>query len=351
MTENKNMLNIKMDNKEMIRIGAIAVLILDVILMLSAYINIDAINQLANLVSGFSETNIDSGSGKYTLFGVISLVRKFIVLYNGGDYIFGSYIFAIFFWILHIFAVLATLEGAVNLIRKKGSLYSRGKGGMILGAALAALTIAVSIVVNGNAERQTSGLISEVISFCPAPFIVCIICVVYQLWLEPKIELNLDRDTQGSSYELKEDLGGWTCRKCGARNNDNAKYCVACSEPKEEKQADDWVCTRCNNKNLGSSKFCTTCGAQKEQVQVSKSNSWICKKCDARNDESAKFCINCGAPKAEPQVETKEISFMHTCSQCGKNFKVTFNINKGQNTIPKLSAICPQCGAKENITF
>ena len=92
MTENKNMLNIKMDNKEMIRIGAIAVLILDVILMLSAYINIDAINQLANLVSGFSETNIDSGSGKYTLFGVISLVRKFIVLYNGGDYIFGSYI-------------------------------------------------------------------------------------------------------------------------------------------------------------------------------------------------------------------------------------------------------------------
>ena len=66
----------------MIRIGAIAVLILDIILMLSAYIDIDAISQLTNLVSGFSETNINLGSGKYTLFGAISLVRKLIVLHT-----------------------------------------------------------------------------------------------------------------------------------------------------------------------------------------------------------------------------------------------------------------------------
>ena len=59
MTENKNFLNVAMDKKEMIRIGAIAVLILDIILMLSAYIDIDAISQLTNLVSGFSETNIN----------------------------------------------------------------------------------------------------------------------------------------------------------------------------------------------------------------------------------------------------------------------------------------------------
>ena len=38
MTENKNGLNIAMDKNEMIRIGAIAVLILDIIFMLSAYI-------------------------------------------------------------------------------------------------------------------------------------------------------------------------------------------------------------------------------------------------------------------------------------------------------------------------
>ena len=79
MTENKNGLNIAMDKNEMIRIGAIAVLILDIIFMLSAYIDIDAISQLTNLVSGFSETNINLGSGKYTLFGAISLVRKLIV--------------------------------------------------------------------------------------------------------------------------------------------------------------------------------------------------------------------------------------------------------------------------------
>ncbi len=64
MTENKNGLNIAMDKNEMIRIGAIAVLILDIIFMLSAYIDIDAISQLTNLVSGFSETNINLGSGK-----------------------------------------------------------------------------------------------------------------------------------------------------------------------------------------------------------------------------------------------------------------------------------------------
>ena len=47
MTENKNGLNIAMDKNEMIRIGAIAVLILDIIFMLSAYIDIDATKCIA----------------------------------------------------------------------------------------------------------------------------------------------------------------------------------------------------------------------------------------------------------------------------------------------------------------
>ena len=300
MTENKNFLNVAMDKKEMIRIGAIAVLILDIILMLSAYIDIDAISQLTNLVSGFSETNINLGSGKYTLFGAISLVRKLIVLHNSGDYIFASYIFAIFFWILHIFAILATLDGVVNLIRKKGSSYSRGKGGMVLGGVLAALTIIVSIIVNLSVESKTGGLISGIIGFRSAPFIVCILCAVYQLWFVPKIDGNFDRDTSSLNKLSDKDFGGWICRKCGARNNDNARYCVARSEPKEEKKennADNWICTKCNAQNTGNSRFCTTCGAQKEQIQVKKSSSWFCKKCDSRNDESAKFCSNCGAAR------------------------------------------------------
>lgn len=182
MTENKNGLNIAMDKNEMIRIGAIAVLILDIIFMLSAYIDIDAISQLTNLVSGFSETNINLGSGKYTLFGAISLVRKLIVLHNSGDYIFASYIFAIFFWILHIFSIVITADVAVNLIRKKYSLYSRGKNGIILGAAMAALTVGVSIIANVCIESKTSGLVSGLIGFRVAPFAVCIICGVYVLW-------------------------------------------------------------------------------------------------------------------------------------------------------------------------
>ena len=76
MTENKNGLNIAMDKNEMIRIGAIAVLILDIIFMLSAYIDIDAISQLTNLVSGVLNRRISSweclhtstmGNGKLSL--------------------------------------------------------------------------------------------------------------------------------------------------------------------------------------------------------------------------------------------------------------------------------------------
>ena len=401
MTENKNGLNIAMDKNEMIRIGAIAVLILDIIFMLSAYIDIDAISQLTNLVSGFSETNINLGSGKYTLFGAISLVRKLIVLHNSGDYIFASYIFAIFFWILHIFSIVITADVAVNLIRKKSSLYSRGKNGIILGAAMAALTVGVSIIANVCIESKTSGLVSGLIGFRIAPFAVCIICGVYVLWFLPKLEESIVKDAPrykqcnhcGEMVEIEADVcpycgawkcqfcdsfnektekscvscgverniinkpvyntnsGDWICIKCNAQNREDSRFCTTCGAQKEENNADSWVCTKCNAQNREDSKFCTTCGAQKEQVRVSESNSWFCRKCDARNDNGTKYCSNCGAPKEEPQSETKEIRFKHTCSQCGKTFEVKFNMQKGQTTIPKLSATCPQCNSKENVTF
>lgn len=230
MTENKNGLNIAMDKNEMIRIGAIAVLILDIIFMLSAYIDIDAISQLTNLVSGFSETNINLGSGKYTLFGAISLVRKLIVLHNSGDYIFASYIFAIFFWILHIFSIVITADVAVNLIRKKYSLYSRGKNGIILGAAMAALTVGVSIIANVCIESKTSGLVSGLIGFRVAPFAVCIICGVYVLWFLPKLEESIVKDAPrykqcnhcGEMVEIEADVcpycGAWKCQFCDSFN-------------------------------------------------------------------------------------------------------------------------------------
>ena len=401
MTENKNGLNIAMDKNEMIRIGAIAVLILDIIFMLSAYIDIDAISQLTNLVSGFSETNINLGSGKYTLFGAISLVRKLIVLHNSGDYIFASYIFAIFFWILHIFSIVITADVAVNLIRKKYSLYSRGKNGIILGAAMAALTVGVSIIANVCIESKTSGLVSGLIGFRVAPFAVCIICGVYVLWFLPKLEESIVKDAPrykqcnhcGEMVEIEADVcpycgawkcqfcdssnekaekscascgierniinktahntnfGDWICTKCNAQNREDSRFCTTCGAQKEENTVGDWICTKCNAQNREDSKFCTTCGAQKEQVQVSKSNSWFCRKCDARNDNGTKYCSNCGAPKEEPQTETKEIRFKHTCSQCGRTFEVKFNMQKGQTTIPKLSATCPECNSKENVTF
>ena len=240
MTENKNGLNIAMDKNEMIRIGAIAVLILDIIFMLSAYIDIDAISQLTNLVSGFSETNINLGSGKYTLFGAISLVRKLIVLHNSGDYIFASYIFAIFFWILHIFSIVITADVAVNLIRKKYSLYSRGKNGIILGAAMAALTVGVSIIANVCIESKTSGLVSGLIGFRVAPFAVCIICGVYVLWFLPKLEESIVKDAPrykqcnhcGEMVEIEADVcpycGAWKCQFCDSFNEKAEKSCASC---------------------------------------------------------------------------------------------------------------------------
>lgn len=404
--ENKNGLNITMDNKEMIRIGAIAVLILDIIFMLSAYIHINAVSQLTSILGGFSETNLNLGNGTYNLFGAISLVRKIIVLNNDGNYIFGSYIFAICFWLVHIFTIVATADGAVNLIRKKGSLYSRGMGGVIVGMVMAALTVIISIIVNMNLESKTNGIISGLISFRVAPFFVCVLGGVYIFCFLPRIEESIDKDAPlykkcnhcgemlevtvdvcphcgawkcqfCDSFNEKEEkhciscgrernvinravpkttvqntkLGGWICPKCDARNNENSRYCIACGAPKEENSADSWVCTKCNAQNREDSKFCTTCGAQKEQVRVSKSNSWFCRKCDARNDNGTKYCSNCGAPKEEPQTETKEIRFKHTCSQCGRTFEVKFNMQKGQTTIPKLSATCPECNSKENVTF
>ena len=152
--------------------------------------------------------------------------------------------------------------------------------------------------------------------------------------------------------------GAWKCQFCDSFNEKAEKSCASCgierniiNKTAHNTNFGDWICTKCNAQNREDSKFCTTCGAQKEQVQVSKSNSWFCRKCDARNDNGTKYCSNCGAPKEEPQTETKEIRFKHTCSQCGRTFEVKFNMQKGQTTIPKLSATCPECNSKENVTF
>ena len=48
-------------------------------------------------------------------------------------------------------------------------------------------------------------------------------------------------------------------------------------------------------------------------------------------------------------VSQKQLLFNHTCSRCGKTFKVKYNMPKGQTTIPNLSVICPQCNSKEDI--
>ena len=55
--------------------------------------------------------------------------------------------------------------------------------------------------------------------------------------------------------------------------------------------------------------------------------------------------------KKNRKRKRKKLGFKHTCSQCGRTFEVKFNMQKGQTTIPKLSATCPECNSKENVTF
>lgn len=59
--------------------------------------------------------------------------------------------------------------------------------------------------------------------------------------------------------------------------------------------------------------------------------------------------IQLSKPQNANQDNSKELLFNHTCSRCGKTFKVKYNMPQGQTTIPNLSVICPQCKSKENI--
>lgn len=316
MTENKNGLNITMDNKEMMRIGAIAVLILDIIFMLSSYIKIDAISQLASLIGGYSDMNL--GNGKYTFFGMISLIRKIIVL-NDSDYAPVSYLFMTFFWGLHIIVIGITVKGAINLFTKQiDNVHTNGKAGTIFGFCLAVATIIFCIVVNLDIESETDGYISGLVGLCFAPFCVCALCIVYNMYFMPKLTAQAEEtekkcDNCDLEFEHLPEVYTWKCEFCDTLNSQDEEYCKSC----------------------GFARLSTA-----EIMEM-----------DKRNDNGTKYCSNCGAPKEEPQTETKEIRFKHTCSQCGKTFEVKFNMQKGQTTIPKLSATCPQCNSKENVTF
>lgn len=361
MTENKNGLNITMDNKEMMRIGAIAVLILDIIFMLSSYIKIDAISQLASLIGGYSDMNL--GNGKYTFFGMISLIRKIIVL-NDSDYAPVSYLFMTFFWGLHIIVIGITVKGAINLFTKQiDNVHTNGKAGTIFAFGLAAATIIFCIVANVYIESETDGYISGLVGLCFAPFCVCALCIAYNMYFLPKLTMQTKVNQEAHQKEETEkkcdkcglefeylpevcpNCNAWKCEFCDTFNSQYEEYCEECgfarlgnaeinkrndnrqshfdtkpivnestefendnkneidernhtvSDELKGNTVDGWVCTRCSAKNKNGSKFCTNCGAQKEQIQVKKSSSWFCKKCDSRNDESAKFCSNCGAAR------------------------------------------------------
>ena len=135
---------------------------------------------------------------------------------------------------------MITADVAVNLIRKKYSLYSRGKNGIILGAAMAALTVGVSIIANVCIESKTSGLVSGLIGFRVAPFAVCIICGVYVLWFLPKLEESIVKDAPrykqcnhcGEMVEIEADVcpycGAWKCQFCDSFNEKAEKSCASC---------------------------------------------------------------------------------------------------------------------------
>lgn len=91
---------------------------------------------------------------------------------------------------------------------------------------------------------------------------------------------NLAGGASAPSKPSASSAGTWKC-KCGADNDDTAKFCPDCGTPRP---SDDWKCPECGAINSG--KFCAECGTPRP---------WKCPVCGAEN--RGKFCAECGTPK------------------------------------------------------
>jgi len=80
----------------------------------------------------------------------------------------------------------------------------------------------------------------------------------------------------------KDEAPSKKCAKCGAKINENAKFCVECGSNQTS------TCPKCNAKVEEGAKFCSNCGEKLEQGKM-------CAKCGKALKANTKFCPECGA--------------------------------------------------------
>jgi ribosomal protein L40E len=76
------------------------------------------------------------------------------------------------------------------------------------------------------------------------------------------------------------------CRKCGATNSFEGKFCYNCGELLEVEQP-TLVCAGCSSVNSSSSKFCFKCG------RTLKNDIIFCNSCGAKNSKADIYCVSC----------------------------------------------------------
>lgn len=102
----------------------------------------------------------------------------------------------------------------------------------------------------------------------------------------------------------------WTC-SCGQSNK--GAFCTNCGKPRQE-PATKVLCRKCGAENAANAKFCSKCGSVLTDTSPNPADATraICPECGSENNPNARFCSRCGYElKAAPKK---------VCIRCGKPF-------------------------------
>lgn len=93
------------------------------------------------------------------------------------------------------------------------------------------------------------------------------------------------------------------CFKCGAKLQDNAKFCNKCGVPiKAQTKPEIPKCPGCGTQLKVRSKFCPKCGMPVKAQTLPTAQK--CAECGAELKATTKFCPACGKPVVDRQAET-----------------------------------------------
>ena len=109
------------------------------------------------------------------------------------------------------------------------------------------------------------------------------------------------------------------CKKCGAENLDDAKFCSSCGSRLDAK-----YCQKCGKVNPDNAKFCNYCGnlldsegTNEENVEYNQENTIRCRICGHINPNTENYCKLCGSqltPNNGPQATYSAISCLIFCA-------------------------------------